>query len=56
MDCQSDLLDWKMIGQSLDSYQKILSFIRSIRTQTCLSVTAGLDPCYYSTGSEPPAE
>jgi Rhodopirellula transposase DDE domain len=39
-------------GEPLDSYQKILNFIRSTRTQTGLSVTAPLDRCYYPTGAE----
>ena len=40
-------------GEPLDSYQKILNFIRSTRTQTGLSVTAHLDRRYYPTGTEP---
>jgi Rhodopirellula transposase DDE domain len=40
-------------GEPLDSYQKILNFIRSTRTQTGLSVTAHLDRRKYPTGAEP---
>jgi hypothetical protein len=40
-------------GEPLDSYQKILSFIRSTRTATGLSVTAHLDRRHYPTGAEP---
>jgi len=36
-------------GEPLDSYRKILNFIRSTRTQTGLSVTAHLDRRYYPT-------
>ncbi len=43
----------KWAGEPLDSYQKILNFIRSTRTQTGLSVTAQLDPRHYPTGIEP---
>jgi hypothetical protein len=43
-------------GEPLDSYQKILNFIRSTRTQTGLSVTAHLDRSYYPTGTEPTPE
>lgn len=43
-------------GEPLDSYQKILNFIRSTRTQTGLSVTAHLDRRYYPTGIEPTHE
>jgi len=39
-------------GEPLDSYQKILNFIRSTRTQTGLSVTAHLDRRYYPTGAQ----
>jgi hypothetical protein len=42
--------------EPLDSYQKILNFIRSTRTQTGLSVTADLDRRYYPTGTEPTPE
>ncbi len=40
-------------GEPLDSYQKILRFIRSTRTASGLSVTAHLDRRHYSTGVEP---
>ena len=40
-------------GEPLDSYQKILRFIRSTRTQTGLSVTAHLDRRNYPTGTNP---
>ena len=40
-------------GEPLDSYQKILNFIRSTSTQTGLSVTAQLDRRLYPTGIEP---
>jgi hypothetical protein len=43
-------------GEPLDSYQKILNFIRSTRTQTGLSVTAQLDRRHYPTGIEPTPE
>lgn len=43
-------------GEPLDSYQKILRFIRSTRTQTGLSVTAYLDRHYYPVGAEPSSE
>jgi hypothetical protein len=43
-------------GEPLDSYQKILRFIRSTRTQTGLTVTAHLDRCHYRTGVEPTRE
>ena len=43
-------------GEPLDSYQKILNFIRSTRTQTGLSVTAQLDRRHYPTGIEPTTE
>ena len=43
-------------GEPLDSYQKILRFIRSTRTQTGLSVTAYLDRRYYPVGAEPSSE
>ena len=43
-------------GEPLDSYQKILNFIRSTRTQTGLSVTAHLDRRHYPTGTEPTPE
>jgi hypothetical protein len=40
-------------GEPLDSYQKILNFIRATRTHTGLSVTAHLDRRQYPTGIEP---
>jgi len=40
-------------GEPLTSYQKILNFIRSTRTQTGLSVSAHLDRRHYPTGVEP---
>jgi hypothetical protein len=40
-------------SEPLDSYQKMLNFVRSTRTQTGLSVTAHLDRRYYPTGAEP---
>lgn len=40
-------------GEPLDSYQKILRFIRSTRTQTGLAVSAHLDRRHYQTGMEP---
>jgi hypothetical protein len=43
-------------GEPLDSYQKILNFIRSTRTDTGLSVTAHLDRRNYPTGTEPTHE
>lgn len=43
-------------GEPLDSYQKILRFIRSTRTQTGLAVTAHLDRRHYQTGVEPTPE
>jgi hypothetical protein len=43
-------------GEPLDSYQKILNFIRSTKTQTGLSVTARLDRRQYPTGMEPTPE
>ncbi len=43
-------------GEPLDSYQKILNFIRSTRTKTGLSVTAQLDRRNYPTGTEPTPE
>jgi Rhodopirellula transposase DDE domain len=43
-------------GEPLDSYQKILRFIRSTKTQTGLSVTAHLDRRNYPTGAEPTPE
>src|SRR6266498_5579180 len=43
-------------GEPLESYQKILNFIRSTRTQTGLAVTAYLDRRHYQTGIEPTPE
>jgi len=40
-------------GEPLDSYHKILHFIRSTKTQTGLSVNAHLDRRHYPTGTEP---
>jgi len=39
-------------GEPLDSYHKILHFIRSTRTQSGLSVNAHLDRRHYLTGTE----
>lgn len=43
-------------GEPLDSYQKILKFIRTTRTQTGLAVTAYLDRAQYQTGVSPSPE
>ena len=43
-------------GEPLDTYQKILNFIRSTRTDTGLSFTAQLDRRNYPTGTEPTPE
>jgi hypothetical protein len=40
-------------GEPLDSYQKILRFIRSTRTASGLAITAHLDRRHYPTGVEP---
>jgi hypothetical protein len=40
-------------GEPLDSYQKILNFVRTTRTQTGLQVTAYLDRRYYPCGLKP---
>lgn len=40
-------------GEPLDSYQKILNFIRTTTTRTGLSVSAHLDRRYYPTGLVP---
>lgn len=40
-------------GEPLDSYQKILNFIRTTRTETGLTVSAYLDRTRYLTGVEP---
>ena len=43
-------------GESLDSYHKILHFIRSTRTQSGMSVSAHLDRRHYLTGTVPTPE
>jgi hypothetical protein len=43
-------------GEPLDTYHKILRFIRSTTTQTGLSVTAHLDRRHYPVGTEPTSE
>jgi hypothetical protein len=43
-------------GEPLDSYQKILRFIRSTKTKTGLAVTAHLDRHTYPTGIAPTPE
>ncbi|HYR87258.1 MAG TPA: hypothetical protein VE422_24460 [Terriglobia bacterium] len=43
-------------GEPLDSYQKILKFIRTSSTKTGLAVSAYLDRRHYSTGIEPSPE
>src|SRR3984893_18357992 len=43
-------------GEPLDSYQKILNFIRATKTKTGLSVTAHLDRRHYPTGTQPTLE
>jgi hypothetical protein len=43
-------------GEPLDSYQKILHFIRSTRTQSGVSVSAHLDRHHYLTGTVPTPE
>lgn len=43
-------------GEPLETYQKILCFIRSTKTQTGLSVTAHLDRRHYPVGTEPTSE
>jgi Rhodopirellula transposase DDE domain len=40
-------------GEPLDSYQKILNYARTTRTQTGLKVTAYLDRRYYPSGLKP---
>ena len=40
-------------GEPLDSYQKILNFIRTTSTKTGLAVSAYLDRRHYPTGTEP---
>lgn len=43
-------------GEPLDSYQKMLNFIRTTSTKTGLNVLAHLDRRHYSTGLKPTAE
>jgi Rhodopirellula transposase DDE domain len=43
-------------AEPLNSYQKILNFIRGTRTQTGLAVTAHLDRTHYPTGNAPDPE
>jgi DDE family transposase len=43
-------------GEPLDSYQKLLNFIRTTRTQTGLTVSAYLDRRHYPTGIKPQPE
>ena len=43
-------------GEPLDSYQKILNYARTTRTQTGLKVTAYLDRRHYPCGVKPTAE
>jgi hypothetical protein len=43
-------------GEPLDSYQKILNFIRTTSTKTGLAVSAYLDRRHYPTGTEPTHE
>ncbi len=38
-------------GEPLDSYQKMLNFLRPTKTQTGLAVTAYLDRAKYETGT-----
>ncbi len=45
----SYLKNWA--GEPLDSYQKILNFLRTTKTQTGLVVTAYLDRAQYQTGT-----
>jgi hypothetical protein len=40
-------------GEPLDSYQKILNFLRTTKTQTGLAVTAYLDRAHYDTATPP---
>jgi len=40
-------------GEPLDSYQKILNFIRTTSTKTGLAISAYLDRRHYPTGAEP---
>jgi hypothetical protein len=42
-------------GEPLDSYQKILNFIRTTSTKTGLAVSAYLDRRHYPTGTTPTA-
>jgi hypothetical protein len=41
------------VGEPLDSYQKILNYTRTTKTQTGLTVTAYLDRCNYPCGLKP---
>jgi hypothetical protein len=43
-------------GEPLDSYDKILKFIRTTKTDTGLRVTAFLDTTHYQTGRKPAPE
>jgi len=43
-------------GEPLDSYQKILNFIRTTSTTTGLAISAYLDRRHYPTGTEPSPE
>ena len=43
-------------GEPLDSYEKILKFIRTTKTDTGLRVTAFLDTTHYQTGRKPDTE
>src|SRR5438128_968597 len=43
-------------AEPLDSYEKILNFIRTTSTKTGLAVSAYLDRRYYPTGTEPTPE
>ena len=43
-------------GEPLDSYQKILNFIRTTSTRTGLAVSAYLDRRHYPIGAEPTPE
>jgi hypothetical protein len=43
-------------AEPLDSYRKVLNFIRNTRTRTGLSVSAYFDPRQYPTGTSPDPE
>jgi hypothetical protein len=43
-------------GEPLDSYQKILNYARTTKTQTGLQVTAYLDRHYYPCGLKPTSD